>query len=207
MLSLCCVASLLSAAVEPQVADLRLVLESRPTDFAFTWSDPRSGGSGKDAFDSAWASGVGLRWGFGSAGRPLQLLAGIAGLVIDESQPDLDHTAGMVRTEAGWCYGLDMRWLLTATAELGLSHGTSRLRTGAGPDLRLTGTGWEIGTMAGIRFNLDRRWSIGLETGWVSARDQLTGDGTQLDLQRQGIITSLAFAWTLDPQPRPLGGR
>lgn len=204
---ICGAAGRLTAAVEPQVADLRLVLESRPADFTFTWRDPRSGGSGADAFDTALATGAGLRWGFGGAGRPLQLLTGIAALVVDESQRDLDRSGVLLRSETGWCYGLDDRWLLSLGTELAFGHSTARLQTGAGPSLELAGTGWEAGTRMGMRFSLDRRWSVGLEAGWIIARDRLAGDGAELDMQRSGMVTALAIAWTIAPQPRALGGR
>jgi hypothetical protein len=207
LLTFCIATGSLPAAVEPQVADLRMVVEARPADFTFTWSDPRSGGSGADAFDTAWAAGAGLRWGFGGAGRPLQLLTGVAALVVSESQGDLDRNGILLRAEAGWCYGLDERWLLSLTAETGLGRSTARLRTGAGPDLELSGTGWEVGTRAGVRYSLDRRWSIGLEAGWISARDRLDGDDAELAMQRSGLVAALAIAWTIAPQPRPLGGR
>lgn len=201
------IASCLPGAVEPQISDLRLIVESRPTGCDFTWHDQRQEGGGDDAFATAVAAGPGVRWGFGAAGQPLQALAGADILGVVREQDALVCRGVVVRGEGGIAYGIATRWTASLTADVGLSRNSAQLVTGTSPDMSFSGTGWETGVKGGIRYGLDRSWSLGVEIGWIASQDHLHGDEADLDLRQSGVIAGLALAWTLDPSPRPLGGR
>lgn len=199
--------SALPAAVEPQISDLRLVLEGRPTRFSYEWRDARRSGGGDDAFDTALAAGLGARWGLGAAGRPHRLLLGLDLLATRDQQDALDQRGWLLRAGAGWAVGLDDRWTFALLPTIGLTRARAVLSTGSTADFALSGGGWEAAASAGLRWSIDRRWSLALDAGWNWSRASLDGDGASLDLRRDGPSAALALGWTIDPTPRPLGER
>lgn len=187
-------------AVEARVADLRLLVEARPTALDFDWRDVRGGRSGDDSFARAGAAGAGVRWGWGAAGRPHLLLAGGDLLAIDERSSTLHHQGVLARVEAGYGCALADAWTFTLLP--GLAGGPTRLALSQGGGIDLSGRTWEPSLRAGLRWLPAERLAVGLEGGWLWSRESLDGGGASLDLRRAGGTVALSLAWVLDTSPR-----
>ncbi|MCK6489341.1 MAG: hypothetical protein L6R48_13605 [Planctomycetes bacterium] len=187
-------------AVEARVADLRLLVEARPTALTFAWSDAQGGRSGDDSFARAGALGAGIRWGWGAAGRPHLLLAGLDLQAIDERSSTLHHQGALARIEAGYGCALADAWTFALLP--GLAAGPTRLALSQGGGIDLSGRAWEPSLRAGVRWTPAEHLALGLEGGWLWSRESLDGGGASLDLRRSGGTVALSLAWVLDASPR-----
>jgi hypothetical protein len=194
-------ARLLSGAEVP-VYDLQVVAEARPSAFAFTWDRDGTARSGDDAFDRAWAAGLGLRRGFGRPGSTSQWLLGADLLWLDERFGDGGRAGPLLRGEGGWAYGLADDLLLSATLAVGVGRMDFRLPGGIFGDQRLSGTLLEGGPRLGLRWTAAPRLALGLQAGWLVGRDRHAGDGIALDLERSAGWLGLSCAWIIDPRAR-----
>jgi hypothetical protein len=187
---------------EVPVYDLTVVTEARPSAFAFTWNRDGATRHGDDAFDHAWATGLGLRRGFGQAGSAEQWLLGGDLLWIDEAFGSGGRTGPMLRGEGGWGHGLTDDLLFSATVAVGVGRMDFRLPGGIFGNDRLPGTLLEGGPRLGLRWTVEPRLAVGLQAGWLIGRDHHTGDGISLDLKRSDGWIGLSCAWVIDPRAR-----
>lgn len=192
----------LLGASEVPLDDVLVVAEARPSDFAFTWERDGVTRRGNDAFDHAWAVGVGLRHGFGHPGSATQLILGGDLLWIDESFASGGRAGPMLRGEVGWGYGLTDDLLVAATLAAGVGRAEFRLPGGIFGEQRLPGTMLEGGPRLGLRWTVAPHVALGLEAGWLFGHDHHAGDGISLDLERSGGWLGLSCAWIIDSRAR-----
>lgn len=188
--------------VEPALNDLRLVVEARPTAYRFDWDGAGASRQGDDRLERAGSAGIGWRWAATRPGRPAALLLGLEAVGQYDSGPRTSRTGAALRAEAGLAYGLHNRLLLTCAPVAGYGLGTWRVAGGPGPDADLSGRQMEVGLRTGLRWNLDPRWSIGLEGAWWWSHERADGGGGILTIDRSGPAVLLSLAWTIDPTTR-----
>lgn len=191
-------------AAEARLADMAVLAETRPTAIDWQWNDQLGSRHGTGTFDSAFALGGGLRWGWGNAGRP-HLLTAASDLLWERSQWDGAVIEGpMLRIGIGYAWAITDRWLVQAGPEL--AYGMQRLSrsSAVSGDLRLHGSAVQAGLGAGVRWSLAPQWSLAVHGGWQSGQTRLSGDGADLTIDAAGLRCGLAFAYTFDARPRLL---
>lgn len=198
------VLALAAGAAEPRLADLRLIVEQRPTSASFSWQDAGGGADGTVDFTQALGLGIGARWGWGQPGMPWKLVAGVEAVMVRESFVGGERTASLLRLEAAYAHALTDDWLLVVGPVAGGGPSRTRLDGGAIRPLELDGTLREAGLRAGLRWSLSRRWSLAADAGWLAGVDHASGDGASLDWRRSGPWAGLELAFTLDPRARRL---
>lgn len=191
-------------AVEPTVADLRLLAEVGPTSYDYRWDTPRGSRAGEDRLDRSLAVGLGFRWARTRPGRPLGLLLGAELLACQDALAGAERTGATLRGECGLAAGLASRWTLTAAPVVGWGPGRWRLDGGAAPAAELRGYRLEAGLRAGLRFSPAPAWGVGLDGGWWWSRERADAGDAALELRRQGPCAVLSLAWTVDPVTRSL---
>lgn len=196
--------STLVGAAEHRIADLVAVAESRPTAWDFRWQGESVDRAGSDAFDRAWAGGLGGRWGWGRPGMPHHLLVGVDVLWVEETVGDGGLRGPLLRLAAGYGYGLSDRVLVTLLPSAGFGMASFRLPGGAAGDSELSGRQFEVGIRAGLRCRVGERWLLGIEAGWLQGWDSFSDDTTTLDIDRRGLWTGLSVGYLLEAGTRSL---
>lgn len=202
--AICLVMCLGLPAVEPALVDVRLFAESRPTDYRFTWHSTLGERSGEDSLDQSWSLGVGWRWAATRAGRRTGLLLGTEIVGQYDSLPGGDRSAVALRGESGLAVGLHNRLVLTAAPLAGLGVGRWAIAEGAMPAASMASVQVEAGARLGLRWSVDPELSVGLDAGWLWARERAEGEDRRLDLSRSGATIALSLGWTFDPVTRRL---
>lgn len=202
LVAIVCAAGLAGASEEP-LADLRLVVEARPTDFTYRWQPSGAGTrTGEDTCDSSWAVGTGLRWGFGSPGSQHQFVLGAEALLVRDVYQSGGAQAGVLRAEIGYDRTIDERWQVLTGLVAGGGPGSFDRPGGISGDGQMTGLRSEFGLHAGVRWAATRRWAIGCEAGWLESRERYHDDDGSLELKRGGAWIGIAVSWVLDASPR-----
>lgn len=192
------------AGAEVRLADLVVVAESHPTAIDWKWDDRLGSRQGVGELDTATAAGLGLRWGWGSPGRPHLLTAG-ADLLWERADWDGAEIAGpMLRLGGGYAYALSDRWLLQAGPDLAYGRQRFTRASAVSGDLDLEGSAVQAGLGAGLRCSFGLHWSLAATAGWQIGRLRLSGDGAELAVDAAGVRCGLVLACTLDPRPRLL---
>lgn len=190
------------SGAEVPVYDLQVVAEARPSGFSYTWERDGVTRHGDDAFDRAWAVGVGLRRGFAHPGAATQLILGGDLLWVDEAFGSGGRSGPLLRVEGGWGYGVSDHLLASATLAAGVGRAEFRMPGGIFGEQRLAGTLLEGGPRLGLRWTVAPRLALGFEAGWLFGHDHHAGDGITLDLTRSDGWLGLSCAWILDPRAR-----
>lgn len=194
-------------AAELHLEDVRLVAESRPVAYKTRWTDRLGASDGSGEFSMAWAAGVGVRQGWGRAGRPWQLIGGLEALAVRQQANGLNDDGWLLRAELGAAFAVRHDLAITVLPVLGIGRSRALITPGAAAPLDLVGASSEAGIRGGLRWQPSLCLALGVETGWLSTRQSPSGDGATLDLHSQGPWFSLSFTWIPDPLPAALDRR
>lgn len=198
------IVSAYAVAAEVRVADLAVVAETRPTAINWRWDDRLGSRQGSGSLDSSAAAGLGVRWGWGSPGRP-HLATASADLLWERSAWDGAVIEGpMLRLGAGYAWAASDRWLVLAGPMAAVGRQRLARDSAESGALSMAGRAVQAGIAAGLRCSLDRHWSVGADAGWQAGWVRLAGDGAALAIDAAGTRVGLSLAYTLDPRPRPL---
>lgn len=193
-----------AVGAEVSVQDLRLVAESRPVGFTSTWHDRLGASSLPGEYTTAWAAGIGFRQGWGRAGRPWQVVAGVEALSVRTAAEGFDGTGWLLRAEAGAALAMRHDLAVTLLPAIGAGRSEARITPAAAKDLAMSGRLAEIGIRGGVRWQPVQRWSLGCEAGWLDVHEDLAGDGADLKLHSSGTWIGVSLAWNPDPLPASL---
>lgn len=191
-------------AVEPVVADLRLLAEAGPTAYRYEWESARGSAAGDDHLQRSLAVGAGWRWAAVRPGQRLGLLLGAEALVRSDRIADGRRLGGVLRGECGLAAGLGNRLVLCAGPVVGGGFGRWNIEPATAPGTALDGREVEAGVRAGLRWTPGRSWGVAGEGGWWWSRELAEGDGARMTIRRSGPAVALALSWTLDPVMRRL---
>lgn len=198
-------AAVISAqAAEVRLADLAVIAETQPTAVDWQWDDQLGSRQGSGQLDSAVAAGVGLRWGWGMAGRPHLLTASTDLRWTHASWDGAVIEGAVLRVGVGYARALSDQWLVSAGPTLAFGRQRFTRTSAVSGDLSMDGTVVEAGIAAGVRWSLGGNWSVGADAGWQIERTRLAGDGATLALAGKGLRFGVSVAFTIDPQPRLL---
>lgn len=191
-------------SAEIRVLDVGAVVESLPTQVSAQWQDRLGDGSSSGQLSSAWATGAGVRCGWGPAGRPWLGAMGLAVVRIAQHGDTIDDTGYALRGEAGGVYALNHRLAVTLMPLIGIGRMSAELTPAIAEPVALTGNLFEVGIRSGVRWQLSEYLVLGSEIGWRRASEHLSGDGASLTLQTTGLWVGLSLAWLLDARPMAL---
>lgn len=183
------------------VRDLRLGLGTSPTSFTYTLSDQLATSTGKDALDSAYAASLRLSWSWSGAGRSWAPI--LAAEVLTERATygsDGRYQQYALRGLAGFGWQASDAWSFSAQALLGVGRPSFTVPV-AGRTTSTAGASASTGILLGMRYALNRTWSLDIEGGWIKEAAILSGDGEDLDLTRSGACISLGVRWAWSQRP------
>lgn len=195
-----------SAAAELAVRDLRVSVETRPTDFDYEYTAPLVSRSGTDGFDAGLGLSIGGRWSLSRPGSALGLVVG-GDVSLDaqryQGADGLATTWARLATGIGW--SPSDRW--TLLAEGGFLYGRSSISlpgTAAAPVFNASGdsTGYDV-RLSGMR-QIDRRLALSGTVGWLSMTHDLSEGDNTLRLNQAGWFAGIGLVWRFTDAPARL---
>lgn len=201
-------ASLLSSlgAAELSVADLRLGLDLRPTDFDFEASNQLGTVSGSDSFDTGFGASLRGLYGFGRPGAALGLVVG--GEVTTswhQYDGDSDYRTYGMRALAGIEYHATENWAFDLLGYGGFGYAEFEVADNELFD-GFTSDGYlgEYGLLLGSQYRLSRHWLVQAELGWTQHSAELEGDAFDITLEQFGPTAFLGFSYRFGGLPPAL---
>ena len=189
-------------AEELLVRDLRLGVAMTPTAFSYTTSDALGSTSGDDELTDAYAASLRVSWSWSGAGRSWAPILGTE-LVAEQASYGTsgDYSQYALRGLAGFGWLPSEDWRLSALAMVGVGRPSFTVPVATGGTVSTAGASASTGLLIDVDYALNRRWSVGIETGWIEEAATLSGDGVDLDLTRSGLTVGLALTWGWSRQP------
>ncbi len=189
--------------VELAMRDLDLGLVSWPRSFDWTLSSTVVDDSGRDAYVGAGGLRVGMRWALSRPGSPVGLMASGDVMMLTmqyQGSDGLNAIAGRLGLGGAWA----VHDAITLSAEIGAGYGLSTMRFPA--SLASTASSVDGSTLfydAQFRatWHLARQWSVNASVGWVVASHSLSGSGTSVDIDQEGLMFGLGLGWRYSDVP------
>ena len=191
-------------SAEIRVLDVGATVEALPTPVSADWQDRLGGGSSSGHFARAWATGLGVRCGWGPAGRPWLGALGLAVVRVQQQDDTIDDAGYALRGEAGVVYALNHQVALTMMPLIGFGRMSAELTPDIAERVALRGNLFEVGIRSGVRWQVSDQLVLGSEIGLRRASEDLGGEGATLRLHSTGMWVGLSLAWLLDARPAPL---
>lgn len=193
-------------ASEVAVRDLRAGVLFRPVSIEFTVSGDTVEASGSDDWNAGGQLEFGGRWSFSPVGSSLGLVVGADGGLEGLGDGDGGTLATLSgRASLGGAWAISDRF--TAILEAGGTVGVSSLdmpASGRAPAYTADGSmlGYDLRLSGSWRFS--RRFALEGVLGWMAAGHELSGDGLDIDLDRDGLFVGIGFVWRLSNAPTRL---
>ena len=190
-------------AVELAVRDIDLGLVSWPRSFDWKLSSEVVDDSGRDAFAGAGGLRVGMRWSLSRPGSAVGLMASGDVMMLTmqyQGSEGLNAIAGRIGLGGAWA----VRDSVTLSAEVGAGYGLGTMRfpaSVASTASSVDGTMLLYDAQARVTWHLARQWSINASVGWVVASHSLSGSGTSIDLDQDGLMFGLGIGWRYSDLP------
>jgi hypothetical protein len=193
----------LTPAAEIVRRDLQFSLGLTPTDFDYTIKSPGGTFSGSDAFDYGWQTRLGGRWAITSPGWSLApVIGGDLSYATSYGAGGQMSCLGLGAT-GGVAWAINERW--SSDLELGLGFQRASLSLDSGADLSGTGTLFAMDVRLRVLRQLDRTWSIGVETGWQKSSGTIAASqGRDIDMDIAGWTAGLLIVWRGSMRPAAL---
>ncbi len=194
------------SGAELAVADLRIGLDLRPTDFEFEASNELGTVSGSDSFDTGYGLSLRGLYGFGSPGAAAGFVLG-GELTASWHTYDggSDYQSYSARALAGFQYHLSERWAFDLLAYGG--YGLAQFEV-ADNDLfsgfTCDGPIVDYGLLVGSHYRLSRHWLIQAELGWLEQTGDLEGSRFDITVEQSGFTAFLGFSYRFGGLPPAL---
>lgn len=195
-----------ATAAELVVRDVRLGLSTLPSSFDFTLKNSTTDTSGSDSFDGGLALDGGMRWSFARPGDSFGLIAGADLAIQGQSYDGGDGLTAVVGKLAGGL-GWAATDTVTVTSELLAGYGLSSLSlpaTTTAPSFSADGTVLDYELRFTATWLFERRFGVGLSTGWMIASHTLSGDDTDITVDQSGWYVGLMAVWRINDEPPAL---
>lgn len=186
-------------AAELVVADLRLGLDLRPTDFDYTITHPIFGEtSGSDSFETGLGFSLRGLHAFDSPGSAGAFVVGGEGTFAYHeygSESSVYMTYGL-RAMGGYRYAFTERLAFDALAFAGFGIASYELSDpGVFDTIETDGYVTELGALVGAHYNLSPNWILEAEAGWLTTEADLEGAGLDVLVEEAGFTFFLGVSY------------
>lgn len=172
------------------VADLRLGLDLRPTDFDYTVSNSLGSITGSDSFETGLGFSLRGLHAFDSPGASGGFVLGGEGTFAyhEYGSEESAYTTYGLRVMGGYRYAITENWAIGALAFAGLGLASFEIADSTSfDDITADGTVLEFGALLGTTYSLGQHWITELEFGWLESEADMEGSGLDVTVEESGF--------------------
>ena len=194
------------SGAELVVRDLIFDVDVLPADFDYSLDNGVVQRSGSDSFDRYIGIAFGARYSFADTGDTHGFLIGGQVTGAQGSYGSVGHMTDYgFRVDGGYGWAIADSWAVSAVARAGYGWATFDLTTNQQfSSLSLSGSVLSYGAVTALNYTVSERWQLSLQAGYYMSDYDLSGNGTDVTIERRGFLASIGFLYRLSHRPSPL---